>query len=218
MRLDRKAGLLGLGTPDLRTLFENVDHTLIQGRNASSTGTIYIPKSSAEDYTFDVFVSLTYGYIGIYKFDFDNFIPTDILYKSSNSYCGWYKPTTPGIYYANSVNASSSTTARGGLIMLIKFKYPTDVVYNVLSNVSATRIVGRSSTSSASISYTIADHTTKDIIILQKGNSFDIVNPSTDTLILHRPSGESETSSSNGTTRSVTGVYAGSIIGLTKNT
>jgi hypothetical protein len=29
MRLDRKAGLIGLGIPDLRTLFENVDYTLI---------------------------------------------------------------------------------------------------------------------------------------------------------------------------------------------
>jgi hypothetical protein len=101
--------------------------------------------------------------------------------------------------------------------MLIKFKYPTDIVYNVLSNVKATRIVGRSSTSSASISYTIADHMTKDIVILQKGDSFDIVNPSADTVIFHRPSSGSEISSSNGTTRSISGVYAGSIIGLTKN-
>lgn len=215
MRLDRKAGLLGLGVPDLKTLFATSTGKAIQGRNASSAGNVYVSTSYMVEYTeLHYFISIAYGYIGIYKWDPINLIPTDTLYRSSTSYGGWYS-ASGRIYYANTPNASSASTARGATLMWFGFKYPDSVVTNIFQNVAATRIAGRSSSSTGTMSYTVANQSSRGIIIATKGTIADLIDPPTDTEITVL--GGSAISSSNGTTRSVTGVYAGSIIGLTKN-
>ena len=221
MRMDRRAGLLG-GIPSLKQLF--IDMAMnCYGRNASSLSYCRINITNATNIELlsdkTIFISIFNGYIGIYEWDPVNLTPsTTPLYRSSTSYSGWYKTSTY-FGYAHSPGSSNYSAVYAATLLWARSSYSVNIVNQILSSVTATRIAGANASSNQYISYTPSNYSTSDIILVTLQSNLEVRDSSTDTVIKSNNAG---ISALNGTTRYITGVnesistiYGGSIIALT---